>query len=132
VARCSRARGEIVARAGDVVTVEPRVAHQFRNVGEEEVRFLTEVCRALSFEEFLETMFGLAADGKTDAKGRPNPFRLAVIVREPFDLVRLPSPPTWVQKTGLALGTPLGRLLGCEPTYVSSCVPEPRHMEVAA
>jgi hypothetical protein len=26
-------------------------------------------------------MFGLAADGKTDAKGRPNPFRLAVIRR---------------------------------------------------
>jgi hypothetical protein len=132
VARCSRAKGEIVARAGDVVTVEPGVAHQFRNVGREAVRFLTEVCPALSFEAFLETMFGLTSDGKTDTKVMPNPFRLAVIMNEHFDLVRLPSPPTWVQKTGLALGTPRGRLLGYEPTYVSSCVPEPRPMEVAA
>ena len=123
--------GEIVvARPGDVVMVEAGTAHQFRNIGEEEVRFLTEVCPALTFEEFLETMFGLASDGKTNGSGLPNPFQLAVIMNEQFDLVRLPFPPAWVQKTGLALGAPLGRLLGYEPAYVSEHAYEP--VEIAA
>lgn len=49
-------------------------------------------------------MFGLAADGKTNAEGMPNPFQLAVIMNRQFDLVRLPFPPAWMQRTGLALG----------------------------
>jgi quercetin dioxygenase-like cupin family protein len=130
-----RLDGEVVvARQGDVVMVEPGAAHQFRNVGEGEARFLTEVRPALAFEAFLETMFGLAADGKTDDKGMPNPFRLAVIMNEQFDLVRLPFPPAWVQRTGLALGAPMGRLLGYEPTYVPGYAPEPEPepLEIAA
>jgi quercetin dioxygenase-like cupin family protein len=128
-----RLEGEIiVARAGDVVTVEPGAAHQFRNLREGEVRFLTEVRPALSFEAFLETMFGLAADGKTNARGMPNPFRLAVIMDEHFDLVRLPSPPVWMQRTGLALGAPLGRLLGYGATYVPEHACELEPMDKAA
>ncbi len=127
--------GEIVvARPGDVLMVGPGAAHQFRNIGEDEVRFLTEVCPALSFEEFLETMFGLAADGKTNSKGMPNPFQLAVVMNEQFDLVRLPSPPAWMQKTGLAFGAPLGRLLGYESAYVPEYeyAPEPEPVEMVA
>ena len=62
-------------------------------------------------------MFTLAADGKTNRKGMPNPLRLAVIANAHFDTVRLPFPPAWMQKTGLTLGTPLGRLLGYRATY---------------
>jgi hypothetical protein len=54
----------------------------------------------------------------------PNPFRLAVIMDEHFDLVRLPFPPAWVQRMGLALASPLGLLLGYEPTYVPEDEPE--------
>jgi hypothetical protein len=63
-------------------------------------------------------MYGLAADGKTNRKGMPNPLRLAVIARHHFDDVRLPFPPAWMQRIGLALGAPLGRLLGYRPTYL--------------
>jgi quercetin dioxygenase-like cupin family protein len=107
-----------VAKPGDVLMVEPSVPHRFRNVGEEEIRFLTEVRPALSFETFLQTMFGLASDGKTNEKGLPNPLRLAVIMNEQFNLVRLPFAPAWVQRLALALGAPLGLLFGYEPTYV--------------
>ena len=48
----------------------------------------------------------------------PNPLRLAVIANAHFDTVRLPFPPAWMQKAGLVLGAPLGRLLGYGPTYV--------------
>jgi hypothetical protein len=62
-------------------------------------------------------MFALAADGKTNRKGMPNPLRLAVIAKAHFDTVRLPFPPAWMQKAGLTLGAPLGRLLGYGATY---------------
>jgi hypothetical protein len=47
----------------------------------------------------------------------PNPLRLAVIARHHFGDVRLPFPPAWMQRLGLALGAPLGRLFGYRPTY---------------
>jgi hypothetical protein len=47
----------------------------------------------------------------------PNPLRLAVIANAHFDTVRLPFPPAWLQKAGLLMGAPLGRLLGYEATY---------------
>jgi hypothetical protein len=74
---------------------------------------------ALQFEQLLETMFALAADGKTNRKGMPNPLRLAVIANAHFDDVRLPFPPVWMQRAGLAAGAPVGRLLGFTPTYES-------------
>jgi hypothetical protein len=48
----------------------------------------------------------------------PNPLHLAVIAQAHFDTVRLPFPPAIVQRLGLALGSPLGRVLGYEPVYV--------------
>ena len=62
-------------------------------------------------------MYSLAAAGKTNRKGMPNPLRLAVIARAHFGTVQLPQPPAWVQKAGLAMAAPLGRALGYGPTY---------------
>lgn len=65
-------------------------------------------------------MFALAADGKTNRKGMPNPLRLAVIAQAHFDTVQLPFPPAIVQRIGLALGAPIGRALGYQPAHVPS------------
>ena len=73
--------------------------------------------RRWTFEPLIETMFSLAAAGKTNRKGMPNPLRLAVIAHAHFDTVRLPFPPAWMQRLGLILGAPLGRLVGYRPTY---------------
>jgi mannose-6-phosphate isomerase-like protein (cupin superfamily) len=113
---------ELLAEPGDVVTVEPGTAHCFWNAGETDARFLCELSPALEFESLIETMFGLAAEGKTNRKGMPNPLRLAVIARSHFDTVRLPFPPAWLQRLGLALGAPLGRLLGYRPTLLAPAV----------
>ena len=110
-------RETITARPGDVVTVEPGTRHKFWNAGIGEAHFVTEVRPALQFESLIETMYGLAADGKTNRKGMPNPLRLAVIAQAHFDTVQLPFPPAWMQRAGLAVGAPLGRLLGYEPVY---------------
>jgi quercetin dioxygenase-like cupin family protein len=117
---------EILAGAGDTVVVEPGTAHKFWNAGWEAAVFRTEVRPALAFERLIETMFTLAADGKTNRKGMPNPLRLAVIADAHFDNVRLPFPPAWLQKLGLVLGAPLGRLAGYSATYDAAEPSEPR------
>jgi quercetin dioxygenase-like cupin family protein len=108
----------VVAKEGEVVTVEPGTPHSFRNLSSYAARFVTEIRPALQFEQLIETMFSLAADGKTNRKGMPNPVRLAVIAKAHFDDVRLPFPPVWMQRAGLALGAPVGRLAGYRPNYV--------------
>ena len=110
-------RKKVLATRGEMVTVEPGVLHSFRNAGEDEARFITEVTPALGFEDFLETMFGLAVDGKTSKRGMPNPLRLAVIANEHFDLVRLPYVPAVMQNAALAVGAAIGRGIGYRPTY---------------
>ncbi len=107
----------IVAKAGDRVLVHAGTAHRFRNVGEGTAHFVCEVRPALGFERLIETMFTLADDGKVNRKGMPNPLRLAVIANHHFGDVRLPFPPAWLQRIGLMLGAPLGRLVGYRPTY---------------
>ena len=116
---------EIIAGPGETLTVPVGTPHRFWNAGDAEVRFRCEVRPALQFEQLLETMFALAADGKTNKKGMPNLLRLAVIARAHFDVVRLPFPPAFVQRSGLALGAPLGRLFGYAPTYVRTAEPLP-------
>ncbi len=108
---------ELPTRPGDRVLVPAGTRHQFWNAGEEEARFACEVRPALQFEQLIETMFSLARDGKTNKRGMPSPLRLAVIARAHFDTVRLPFPPAWIQRVGLMLGAPVGRLVGYRPTY---------------
>jgi hypothetical protein len=78
---------------------------------------------ALQFESLIETMFGLATDGKTNRKGMPNPLRLAVIANAHFDTVQLPFPPSFLQRAALALGAPMGKLCGYGPIYVPAAEP---------
>jgi quercetin dioxygenase-like cupin family protein len=111
---------ELVARAGDVAVVAPGTPHRFWNAGKVEARFLCEITPALQFESLIETMFTLAAEGKTNRKGLPNPLRLAVIAKAHFDTVRLPFPPAWLQRAALELGAPIGKLLRYSATVTAA------------
>jgi quercetin dioxygenase-like cupin family protein len=111
-------RKKLVAGPGQRLTVPAGTPHKFWNAGDDEAHFVCEVRPALQFEQLLETMFALANDGKTNRKGMPNPLRLAVIAREHFDTVQLPFPPAFMQRAGLAIAAPLGRILGYGATYV--------------
>jgi len=124
-------REKLVAGPTQRLTIPAGTPHKFWNAGDEEAHFVCEVRPALQFEQLIETMFALAADGKTNRKGMPNPLRLAVIARHHFDDVRLPFPPAWMQRTGLALGAPLGRVLGYGSEYVAVGAGAPVAAEVA-
>ena len=87
-----------------------------------------------SYELTLKHVSGILPRGGTilGTTNRGNPFQYctvengvevtrdisdAVIANAHFDTVRLPFPPAIVQRIGLALGSPAGRLLGYTPTY---------------
>jgi hypothetical protein len=97
--------------------IDPGTPHKFWNAGETTLQFRAEVRPALQFESLIETMFGLAAAGKTNKKGMPSPLRLAVIANHHFDVVRLPKIPHALQKLALVPGALLGRAVGFEPTF---------------
>lgn len=53
--------------------ISPRAnPHRFWNAGDRDARFVCEIAPALQFESSIETMFTLAAEGKTNARGFPN------------------------------------------------------------
>lgn len=116
-------REKTIATSGQELAVSPGTPHKFWNAGEDVAHFVCEIRPALQFESLLETMFALAEAGKTNRKGMPSLLRLAVIANAHFDTVRLPFPPAFVQRTGLALAAPLGRALGMKPTYFANGVP---------
>ena len=103
---------EVVLGAGGKAVVQPGTPHRFWNAGDTDARFMCEIAPALQFESLIETMFTLAEEGKTTARGFPNPLQLAVIARAHFDTVQLPFPPAALQRAALGVGAPLGRLAG--------------------
>jgi mannose-6-phosphate isomerase-like protein (cupin superfamily) len=116
-------RKKVTAGPGERLTVPAGTAHKFWNAGEDEAHFVCEIRPAGQFEQLVETMFGLAADGRTNRKGMPSPLRLAVIARHHFADLRLPLVPGWMQRAALALGAPVGRLCGYGPTYEPAGAP---------
>lgn len=114
-----RGRERLELGLGEVARIDPGTPHKFWNAGHETLRFRAEVRPALQFESLIETMFGLAADGKTNKSGMPGPLRLAVIANHHFDVVRLPVVPHFIQKLALVPGALMGRAFGYRPTYTA-------------
>lgn len=112
-------RDKIDAEPGDVFTVAPGTVHKFWNATAYPAAFRCTVAPALGFEQFIETMFALAADGKLNKRGMPNPLRLAPIANGSFDDARAPYIPAWMQKTGLSAGAMLAKAFGYGPSYES-------------
>jgi quercetin dioxygenase-like cupin family protein len=106
-----------VIKAGETLDLPPGIPHDWWNASNEEARVIVQVKPAARFEEMILTMFGLAKEGKTDKKGLPNPLQLAVTSTEYKDVMRLTSPPVWLQDVLFSILAPIGRLLGYKPMY---------------
>jgi mannose-6-phosphate isomerase-like protein (cupin superfamily) len=97
---------------GESATVAPGTPHRFWNDGAEPVSFRCVVRPALQFESLIETMFTLAAEGRTNRKGMPNPVRMAAIARAHRDVIRLAGVPAWLQDIGTLAAMPLAHACG--------------------
>ena len=65
----------------------------------------------------IRTLWGLALDGKTNAKGLPSMLQLVAIAREFDDVIVLRRPPPIVQSVLFGALGPLARLRGYRGTY---------------
>jgi quercetin dioxygenase-like cupin family protein len=75
-------RRTVLAGPGEVVMVEPGVAHSFANAGEEEARLRVEVRPALAMEEMFADVVALAEAGRMNGRGMPRSLLdLAVLAR---------------------------------------------------
>jgi mannose-6-phosphate isomerase-like protein (cupin superfamily) len=106
---------ERVVGPGTIVVVEPGQPHVWWNAGTEPLRVLTEFRPAFRTELFFETLFGLARDGKLDARGMPR-FLQVVAMVPPFDMY-LAKPPIVMQKVLFTILGPLARLRGYLAVY---------------
>lgn len=103
--------------AGQSADLPRGIPHDWWNGGNEEARVIVEIRPAARFEQMAVTLFGLAAEGKTNSQGMPNPLQLAVISQEFADVVQFMSPPPWIQRLLFGVLAPLGRALGYKAIY---------------
>jgi quercetin dioxygenase-like cupin family protein len=119
---------ELVLSPGQSAVGPPGVSHKWWNPSdEEEVCFLVELRPGLGVETWLETLLGLARDGKTIGLVPKNPLQLAVLVHEAGSWGYVTGVLRPVQKALLApvaLLAFVGRLLGYRAFYPRYSGPE--------
>jgi mannose-6-phosphate isomerase-like protein (cupin superfamily) len=108
---------ESIARPNVRLHLPAGVAHDWWNAGEEEARVVVEVRPGARFEEMIKNLYGLAQDGKTDAKGMPNLLQAALFAREFEDVLWFTKPPRPVQKVLFTALAPVARFLGYRGSY---------------
>lgn len=104
-------KAEHVLNAGDTVTVPPKVVHRFFNKSSEHpVKFRVTIEPARHFEATLRIAYGLAADGKTNKKGMPHIWHLAIILQKGESY--LPGLPLVIQRGLFGVLARIARMKG--------------------
>lgn len=106
-----------ILRAGESATIEPGVWHDWWNAGGHDARVRVEVTPGERFIHMIETLFGLARLGHTNAKGLPDPLQLAVFAREFGDVMVLRRPPPPLQHAIFGALAPIAQRRGYRGTY---------------
>jgi quercetin dioxygenase-like cupin family protein len=103
---------------GERLTIAPGQVHTFWNArDDEEARVVWRTIPALKTETFFETLWGLARDGRTNAKGAPGLQQFAVLAQEYDDEFRLPRPSRAIQKLVFGVVAPIARRRGYRARY---------------
>jgi quercetin dioxygenase-like cupin family protein len=102
---------------GEVAVVPAGVPHNWWNPSDAESATLIQLRPALDMETLFETMFGLAAEGKVNKRGVPNPLQMLVLARA-YRREATPAPPlSWFVGPLAALLAPVGRRMGYLERY---------------
>lgn len=117
-----------ILREGETAVVEPGVWHDWWNASDRDARVRVEVTPGERFAHMIETLFGLASLGHTNAKGMPHPLQLALFAREFSDVIVFRTPPQPVQRALFGALAPIAHWRGYRATYpqISRTVLAPR------
>jgi hypothetical protein len=86
--------------------------HDWWNVGDDEAHVLVDIRPAERFELMIENLYGLANDGKANARGVPRLLPLALFAREFRREGEFVRPPRIVQRLLFSVLAPLARARG--------------------
>lgn len=113
---------------GETAVIDPGEWHDWWNASDRDARVRVEVTPGERFALMIETLFGLARLGHTNAKGMPHPLQLALFANEFSDVIEFRSPPPAVQRAISAGLAPFARWRGYRATYpqISRTVLAPR------
>jgi quercetin dioxygenase-like cupin family protein len=105
-----------MVQAGEHVTIAPGTWHRWWNASAGEVRARVRIEPAMRFAEAILVLWGLCADGHTDAKGRPSPLLGALLATRYRGELRFRQPPDVVQRLAFPRLAALARRRGLERT----------------
>jgi quercetin dioxygenase-like cupin family protein len=105
------------ASEGEAVDIPPGTWHDWWNAGDTEAVVKVTVTPGDRFSEMITTIFGLALDGRTNAKGMPNPLQLVTVAREFEDTIVFKRPPRPVQRAIFGLLAPIANRRGYRGIY---------------
>jgi len=107
----------VVLHTGESMYIPRNKVHAMWNNTDAKTVVNWQVQPAMNTEHLLETITGLAADGKVNAKGMPPLPQLALIAIHYTDVLRLAKPPLGVQKVLFGILSGVGRLMGYKAVY---------------
>ena len=113
---CIGSKDPIALRPGQKAFAGLGVVHRFWNEGLEPCAFEAEIRPASNFEETIRAGFGLARDGRVNAKGVPkDPMELALI----YELSQsyLPGMPLFLQRGLFGIVARIARWRGYDPEF---------------
>lgn len=108
---------EKVLRAGDSLHISANVPHAMWNAGTTDTIVNWKVLPAMQTEYLLETITGLACDGKTNTMGMPSVAQAALMFSHFSREFRLTRPPYAVQWIVFKIIGGVARLRGLRPFY---------------
>lgn len=91
--------------------------HDWWNASDRDALVRVEVTPGERFIHMIETLFGLARLGHTNAKGKPDSLQLAVFAREFSDVIEFRMPPPTLQRAIFGALAPLAHRRGYRGTY---------------
>jgi quercetin dioxygenase-like cupin family protein len=90
---------KVILGPGEKFTAQPNSAHKWRNEGNEDLVAILDLKPALKTEFFLESVYSLDMQGKTNKKtGLPSTLQFAAILNECYGELFVVGPPIPAQK----------------------------------
>jgi quercetin dioxygenase-like cupin family protein len=106
-----------ILKKGDTLHIPAGTHHTMWNSSSMNTVINWQVRPALNTEHLLETITGLAGDGKTNQQGMPGILQIAVTANHFAHVFRLSKPPFAVQKIVFGLLGPIAYLFGYRAIY---------------
>ncbi len=113
-----RINGEIkTLNQGNKLNIPPNVVHSMWNNSDSKTIVNWRVQPAMNTENMLETLLGLATEGRTNEDGVPGLLQAALTANNFADVFRLAKPPFLVQKIIFTILSPVSTVSGYKPVY---------------